>query len=114
MDKDGGGKERDVRDKAAAAKAGSLVLQQQLSGDERRQILIELTKLLNDHKKEILEANEVDKAGAKDNNISEVLLARLKLTEEKINNLIDGILKIANSGNQIGKVLTKIKIMEGN
>ena len=65
--------------------------------ETRQKILHRMASLLVEKDKEILEANEKDLEEAKENGLSEQLLARLKLSKQKLTTLSQGILSIAGN-----------------
>ena len=77
----------------------------ELTTEERKRILINISNDLEKYRKDIFDENKIDLENAKKNNISKVLLSRLKITDKKLNTLIDGIKKIANYDEPIGKIV---------
>ncbi|MCB1043573.1 MAG: glutamate-5-semialdehyde dehydrogenase [Acidobacteria bacterium] len=80
-----------------------------LSHEQRCRALRSMARALIAHKDIILSANEVDLAIAKEavaaGEMSEPLAARLKLTEQRLIELADGIKQIAAMDDPLGKVL---------
>jgi len=87
------------------ARVGSRKLQQ-LSGDERKEILYEMADLLIQRQDEIVNANMMDVAAAKKGgDISPAMISRLILSPGKINELAAGIRQVADrSSDMLGKV----------
>ncbi|EPY34887.1 glutamate-5-semialdehyde dehydrogenase [Angomonas deanei] len=76
-----------------------------LTYPQRQKVLRAVAAALEEHKAEILEANQKDLAHAKETNLAAPLLKRLELTEAKLKTLVEGILSIAATENPIGRVL---------
>lgn len=77
-----------------------------LTEDEKNNALKLMAKSLLDSKDEILSANEEDVENAK-GKISDVMIDRLKLNEERLKSMADGILQVAKLPDPVGKVLSK-------
>ena len=71
---------------------------------EKNEALKLMSLALIAHTDTILTANKVDLTAAKENGISENMMDRLILTKERIEAMADGILKIADLPDPIGKV----------
>jgi len=93
-----------VADLCDKAKAASYNLAQSSSG-ERNKVL----KILSDKLQEpeiinkIIEKNNIDVANAKDNNITDTMVDRLKLDESRIINIALALIKIINLPDPLGK-----------
>ncbi|KAF4320264.1 hypothetical protein BBO99_00003895 [Phytophthora kernoviae] len=97
---------------ANAAREGCHQLQA-LSSAERADILFRIAEALKSNSETILKANRKDLKEAQKSSIDEGLLARLKLTEEKLNTLADGIRSIAESEEPIGRMLKRTELASG-
>jgi len=71
---------------------------------EKNEALKLMSQALIDHTATILTANALDLTAAKENGISENMIDRLILTEERIQAMANGILEIADLPDPIGKV----------
>lgn len=71
---------------------------------EKNDALKLMSQALVDHTETILTANKWDLIAAKENGISENMIDRLVLTEERIKAMADGILEIAELPDPIGQV----------
>lgn len=67
-------------------------------------LLVHMAEQLEVHTTEILKANQKDLATASDHGISETMLDRLRLTEERILAMADGIRQVASLDDPIGEV----------
>ncbi|WP_086348483.1 glutamate-5-semialdehyde dehydrogenase [Candidatus Enterococcus clewellii] len=67
-------------------------------------LLVYMAEQLEAHTVEILKANQKDLAAASDHGISETMLDRLRLTEERILAMADGIRQVAALDDPIGEV----------
>ena len=76
-----------------------------LSTDKKNQVLRAAAKSLTDNAQSILDANALDIARGKENNMSQGLLDRLLLTKERIEGMADGLLQLVELEDPIGEVL---------
>ncbi|KAG3197333.1 hypothetical protein JG687_00003561 [Phytophthora cactorum] len=97
---------------ANAAREGCHQLQA-LSSEERASILFRIADELKNNSKSILNANRKDLQAAQKSSIDEGLIARLKLSEEKLETLADGIRSIAQSEEPIGRMLKRTELASG-
>ena len=74
------------------------------SGDQKNQALKLMSKSLMDNCDLILDANKQDLKKGKDIGISEALTDRLTLTNERIQSMATGLLKIVELEDPVGKV----------
>jgi len=86
---------------------------QVLSYGERKKILNKVADSLLSNKERILSANAIDLANAEADNTALPLVRRLKLTDEKLATLADGIRQIAEKGDPLGVVEKKRELAEG-
>ena len=79
----------------------------------RSQIITEITEALKTNQAKILAENERDLHKAKIEGLDDSLLARLKLTEEKLKSLRDGLSQIAvKSKDQVDRTIKQMKISD--
>lgn len=101
---------------AQNAKIASLKVAE-LDTNIKNQALENIAKMLEEHKSEIFEANAQDLEEAKTlvekDEISQSAYNRLKLDENKMRDMIQGVKDIANLDDPIGKVLLKRQLDEG-
>jgi len=83
---------------------------QQLSTQERRQILMDIADALQAHIPQILAANKQDQDIAMRQKLNAQLLNRLKLNDKKLQVVIDGIRQIANYPEPNGRVRREINL----
>jgi delta-1-pyrroline-5-carboxylate synthetase len=103
----------DARNKAIAARSEARKLLG-LPFQVRRDILYSIADALTLRKEELLKANELDLLAAeRDGSISLALRSRLKLTEEKLQVLSNGIISIANQPDPLGVVKAKRELSDG-
>eukprot|EP00929_Paragymnodinium_shiwhaense_P011060 TRINITY_DN11632_c0_g1_i1.p1 TRINITY_DN11632_c0_g1~~TRINITY_DN11632_c0_g1_i1.p1 ORF type:complete len:833 (+),score=236.50 TRINITY_DN11632_c0_g1_i1:252-2750(+) len=86
---------------------------QALSSAQRAKILQCLADDMLARKDEILAANARDVEAAKKNNTDPHLVARLKLTDAKLQTLSDGISSIARAEEPLGRVVSATELSEG-
>ncbi|WP_250277475.1 glutamate-5-semialdehyde dehydrogenase [[Clostridium] colinum] len=67
-----------------------------LKSIEKNNILIACSNALLKEKENIIKANQIDLENAKKNNIKQSLLDRIMLNEQRIDNMAQGILQVAN------------------
>ncbi|GFY59496.1 delta-1-pyrroline-5-carboxylate synthase [Trichonephila inaurata madagascariensis] len=87
---------------------------QELSGEQRAEMILHLAELLQNRKEQILQANAKDLRIAEESGLSGPLLSRLTLTPDKLNSLADGLRQIADASHKVvNRLLKKIKIADG-
>eukprot|EP00041_Stephanoeca_diplocostata_P019593 m.425225 g.425225 ORF g.425225 m.425225 type:complete len:748 (-) comp21343_c0_seq2:435-2678(-) len=97
---------------AAACREESRALMQ-IGPKHRAMIIHELADLLLQESDAILEANRKDLEAADRHQISSVLKSRLKLTEQKLQVLVDGLRQIADSSDDLlGRALRRTQVAE--
>ena len=84
-----------------------------LSNDIKNKALQNIIDILKDSKDEILKANEIDLKEAKELNISQSNYNRLKLSENKINDLIKGLNDLISLDNPVNNVLWQKELDKG-
>ena len=97
---------------AISARKASRKLQQ-LNSEGRKRILKRIATDLVSHSDDILKENEKDLRYAKSKELNDGLLARLKLTREKLQVLADGIESIADAPEPIGRLISRTEIASG-
>ncbi|EEC08667.1 pyrroline-5-carboxylate synthetase, putative [Ixodes scapularis] len=98
---------------AANARQGSRLLEA-LSASDRAAIITCLADLLESRTKVIMEANLRDLQAAREENLSDALLARLELSPAKLSALADGLRTIARTSHDVlGRVVRRTRIAEG-
>lgn len=75
----------------------------QLTAVEKNEALLFMSKALEKNTKNILNANQEDIKEARKNGISEALIERLTLTEDRIKAMQDGLEQIANLDDPVGQ-----------
>lgn len=82
---------------------------QLLNNFERSEIVRRLANLLMERQNDILEANSKDLDAAKESGLAGPLLARLKLTPEKIEALYTGLIQISDAAkNTVGRIQKQV------
>ncbi len=84
-----------------------------LSTDKKNQILQSMADELLKNSKKILDANKVDLKNSKDLDLTPALIDRLTLTEERINGMANGLLKIIPLKDPVGNITESWKTDEG-
>lgn len=97
---------------AIAAREASRELQQ-LSSSARSKILLRIAQELRQQSETILRENQKDVYAAEFNKLEEGILARLRMTQEKLCVLADGICSIANAPEPVGRILRRTEIASG-
>jgi len=87
---------------AESAKEASISLGQS-TNKQRCEALTEMANALNDNADEILKANVQDLERSEKEGLNKSLLSRLQLTKTKLKGCIDGVLKVSNLADPIGK-----------
>lgn len=79
--------------------------------EEKNNALISISKILDENRAQILEANKIDLENA--TNITPVMKKRLELTNEKIDGIIKGLLDVSKLDDPINEVIEEIKRPNG-
>ena len=87
---------------AESAKKASISLGQS-TNKQRCEALTEMANALNDKADDILKANVQDLERSEKEGLNKSLLSRLQLTKTKLNGCIEGVLKVSNLADPIGK-----------
>ena len=80
---------------------------------EKNTALLAVADALCSKKSEIIKANKVDMANAETNGMSPALMDRLKLTDERIETIAEGVRQVASLEDPIGEVLSMKKRPNG-
>ena len=83
-----------------------------LTTDEKNNAILKMADSLTQNKKEILEANLIDVENAK-GNISDVMIDRLRLTEERIEGMAQGMREVAKLSDPVGRIIEKTEHSNG-
>ena len=84
-----------------------------LSTDKKNQILQTMADELLKNSKKILDANKIDLKNSKDLDLTPALIDRLSLSEERINGMANGLLKIIPLEDPVGNVTESWNTDEG-
>ena len=84
-----------------------------LSTDKKNQILQSMADELLKNSKKILDANKVDLKNSKDLDLTPALIDRLTLSEERINGMANGLLKIIPLEDPVGNITESWTTEEG-
>ncbi|MGV3010536.1 glutamate-5-semialdehyde dehydrogenase [Streptococcus thoraltensis] len=84
-----------------------------LSTVDKNQLLVALADALVTSKEMILEANAKDVAAAADHGISAVMVDRLRLTEERINAIAEGVGQVADLLDPVGQIVRGYTNLDG-
>ena len=100
-------------DQAKAARVASRQLQS-LSTSERDRLLKNIASSLEKNASEIMRSNAEDiEAATNSSDVDQNLVARLKLSSQKIANLSNGLRALSEMEEPIGKVLERTEIANG-
>lgn len=102
----------ELKIKGQKAKKASFLLAK-MSPNEKIAALKKAAGLLIERKIEIIDANKIDLAKAKENGVKESLIDRLMLDEKRIAGMADGLRQIAGLDDPIGEVLSMKKRPNG-
>lgn len=94
----------DIKAMGTAAKKAAATLSYTATA-VKNQALCSIAEALRNNTDKILCANELDIKAAKDNGISETMTDRLRLTKERIDDIANAVLKVAELDDPVGKVL---------
>ena len=84
-----------------------------LSTDKKNQILQTMADELQKNSKKILDANKIDLKNSKDLDLTPALIDRLSLSEERINGMANGLLKIIPLEDPVGNITESWNTDEG-
>ena len=84
-----------------------------LDSDLKNKVIVEMSQQLLKDKYEILNANKNDIKNVKDLNLSAALIDRLTLTEERLQGMSDGLLKIVSLDDPVNSITASWKTKEG-
>ena len=104
--------ENKILDIAQNAKIAALKMAQ-ISSDLKNEVLLKIAENIEFNKQKIFEANEQDITFAQENNISSALLGRLKLDENKLRDMVQGVKDVAKLDDPINKILSATELDEG-
>lgn len=88
----------------ANAKAAELAISV-MGTNEKNRVLSEISSLLRSHVTEIIGANKLDIETARANGMSEAMIDRLTLTEQRIGGMADGVDKVISLPDPVGAVI---------
>lgn len=74
--------------------------------NDKNDALLKVADYLCNNKSDIIKANKIDLANAEANNMSPALMDRLKLTDERIEAIAEGVRQVAALPDPIGEVLS--------
>lgn len=94
----------EVKAKAIEAKQTAPILAS-LTTSQKNEALLQMADAIIQHKDSIIEANEIDLEQGRTGGLSSALLDRLALNAERIEDIADGLRKIAELPDPIGEVL---------
>ncbi len=75
------------------------------AGSKKNEALNAIAKALRENADKIIKANDIDIENGKNAGLTKSLLDRLKLTEERINGMADGVSEVASLADPVGRVL---------
>lgn len=101
-----------IQEQLKKAKLASRVMQN-ISPEVKIQALKNIAFKLKESINLIIEANKIDLANAKDNGISDSMLDRLLLNEERLNSIVKDILKVCDLQDPIGQIVREINRPNG-
>ena len=101
-----------IKKQAERAKKGSFDLGI-MGTDEKNKILLSIATALVDKSTYIIEQNKIDVKNARESGITESLVDRLMLNEERIKGMASGLKQVASLKDPIGEVINTIKIPNG-
>ncbi|GGD64848.1 glutamate-5-semialdehyde dehydrogenase [Paenibacillus nasutitermitis] len=102
----------EVREKAALAKKAAAIMNRMTTDQKNSALLAMADALVNEHAS-IAAANELDITRGRENGTSESLLDRLKLNEQRIGAIADGLRQVAELPDPVGQVLDSGERLNG-
>lgn len=98
----------DILKSAKAASQNAMLLEPK----EKKALIKALAKAISDHRSKILEANKIDIEVAK-NKLNQSMIDRLTLNIERIDDMVRGMLKVAELDDPVGRVLQETTLENG-
>ena len=80
---------------------------------QKNELLIYLSKKIMENKEKILRANKIDVENAIKNNVKQSLVDRLSLNENRINQMAESLLKVADLDDPVGETIEGKKLENG-
>ena len=77
-----------------------------VAGKQKKQALIAIADALIANKDRIIAQNDIDIKNGKENGLTDSLLDRLKLTDDRIEGMAQGVRKVADFDDPIGQIIT--------
>ena len=84
-----------------------------ISSELKNDVLNQIALNIEKYKDKIIEANKLDLIEAQKNKISEALLGRLKLDENKLRDMVQGVKDVAKLDEPVNKILMETQLDEG-
>lgn len=103
---------KELTTKGKNAKAASYQLMN-ISTEIKNKALIKIAENLLLHSNEVIEKNKIDIVNSRNNGMSESMIDRLMLNEDRIKSIADGVRQIAELDDPVGEVLHMIKRPNG-
>lgn len=99
----------DILKKAKAAK----ISMAKLTSEQKNYILLNFARKINKYSNKIIDANKIDIEIARKNNMSEALIDRLALNENRIQGMVEAIEEIINQKDPVNKVIEEFPLKAG-
>lgn len=87
-------------------KAKEAAAQLLTAGSKKKQALLNIADALAENKADIIKANDIDIKNGKEAGLTDSLLDRLRLTDERIEDMAKGVVTVAESDDPVGQVLS--------
>lgn len=87
-------------------KAKEAAAQLLTAGSRKKQALLNIADALVENKADIIKANDIDIKNGKEAGLTDSLLDRLRLTDERIEDMAKGVVTVAESDDPVGQVLS--------
>ena len=100
-----------IEEMGKKAKEASRVLS--VAGSKKDDALIAIADALEENAEEIIKANNIDVENGKENGLTESLIDRLTLGEDRIKGMADGVRKVASLPDPVGNVISGNKLPNG-
>ena len=72
---------------------------------KKNEVLVKCARALKDNSADIIKANEIDLKNAVENGMSEAMQDRLRLTEERIDGIAEGLVQVADLPDPVGEIM---------
>ncbi len=86
------------------------IIMSSISTEKKNVVLRNIANAIKNHEKKIKDANKIDIEQAKKNKLKITLIKRLKIDNDKINEIVQNLISVATLEDPVNKVISKTKL----